>query len=128
MALWGLQPSRPRAAATTTEPDEACSHAGDAGRREAARARSAAPHSDANGRLEGSPRSAERRRRVPRLPAAGNRSFVLQAISRKDGRPVAILNDRLGREGDSFDGVKILRIGEADVEIEVGGDRQVVRF
>ena len=31
-------------------------------------------------------------------------------------------------EGDSFDGVKVLRIGEAEVEVEVRGQRRVLRF
>lgn len=72
--------------------------------------------------------------RTERPPAAATPApppearYVLQAISQKDGRPVAVLNDRLVREGDSFDGVSILRIGETEVEIEVDGRRQVVRF
>jgi hypothetical protein len=41
---------------------------------------------------------------------------------------VAILNDRLVREGDAFDGIRVLRIGEAEVEVEVGGVRRVIRF
>ena len=52
----------------------------------------------------------------------------LNAITRRDGRPVALVNDRLVFEGDSFDGVKVLRIGEAEVEIEVRGQRRVLRF
>jgi hypothetical protein len=52
----------------------------------------------------------------------------LNAISTQDGRPVAILNDRLVREGDAFDGIRVLRIGEAEVEVEVNGRRVVVRF
>ena len=52
-------------------------------------------------------------------PAAG--SLRLNAISQRDGRPVALINDRLLFEGDSFDGVKVLRIGEAEVEVEVHG-------
>jgi len=55
-------------------------------------------------------------------------AYQLQAISAQDGHPVAILNDRLVREGDSFDGVKVLRIGGDEVEIEVGGRRRVVKF
>jgi hypothetical protein len=71
----------------------------------------------------------------PRAPAAPTRptpaaarAFTLTAISQQDGRPVAILNDRLVREGDMFDGVRIVRIGEAEVEIEVEGRRSVVSF
>jgi len=52
----------------------------------------------------------------------------LNAISVKDGHPVAILNDRLVREGDSFDGIRILRIGDAEVEVEVAGVRRTLRF
>jgi hypothetical protein len=52
----------------------------------------------------------------------------LNAISVKDGHPIAILNDRLVREGDSFDGIRVLRIGEAEVEVEVAGERRTLRF
>ena len=41
---------------------------------------------------------------------------------------MALVNDRLVFEGDSFDGVRILRIGEAEVEVEVRGQRRVLRF
>jgi hypothetical protein len=59
-------------------------------------------------------------------PAADD--LRLNAITRRDGRPVALVNDRLVFEGDSFDGVRILRIGEAEVEVEVRGQRRVLRF
>ena len=52
----------------------------------------------------------------------------LNAISVRDGLPVAILNDRLVREGDIFDGIRVLRIGEAEVEVEVAGERRTLRF
>jgi hypothetical protein len=52
----------------------------------------------------------------------------LTAISARDGQPVAIVNDRLVREGDSFDGVRVVRIGEAEVEVEIRGRRHVLRF
>jgi len=52
----------------------------------------------------------------------------LNAISRQDDRPVAILNDRLVREGDLFDGIRVIRIGETEVEVEVQGQRRVIRF
>jgi hypothetical protein len=54
--------------------------------------------------------------------------LVLNAISEQDGHPVALINDRLVREGDEFDGVKILHIGETEVEVEHGGQRRVIRF
>jgi hypothetical protein len=65
-----------------------------------------------------------------RPPATDSPSVELRlnAISRQDGQPVAILNDRLVREGDVFDGIRVLRIGETEVEVEVQGARRIVRF
>jgi hypothetical protein len=60
-------------------------------------------------------------------PAAAS-GLRLVAISERDGRPVAMINDHLLFEGDSFDGVRVVRIGAADVEIEVRGERRVLRF
>jgi hypothetical protein len=54
--------------------------------------------------------------------------FRLNAISTRDGRPVALLNDRLVREGDVIEGVRVLRIGDDFVEIEVRGERRTIRF
>jgi hypothetical protein len=53
---------------------------------------------------------------------------VLQAITVQDGHPVALINDRVLREGDEIDGVRIRRIGEAEVEIERDGQHEVLRF
>jgi hypothetical protein len=64
----------------------------------------------------------------PRPPTASPPSLVLQAISERDGKPIALLSDRLVREGDEFEGVRVIRIGEAEVEIEWHGQRSVVRF
>lgn len=55
-------------------------------------------------------------------------SFTLQAISEREGRPVAIVNDRLLREGDSIDGARIVRIAKEEVELELAGRRVVLRF
>jgi hypothetical protein len=63
---------------------------------------------------------------TPRLAAPGE--LRLTAISERDGRPVALINDRLVFEGDSFDGVTVIRIGDTDVEVEVKGQRRVLRF
>jgi hypothetical protein len=52
----------------------------------------------------------------------------LNAISQQDGRPVAVVNERLVREGDIFDGIRIVRIGETEVEVEVEGKRRILRF
>jgi hypothetical protein len=67
-------------------------------------------------------------RLAPVAAAPGTGELRLNAISQRDGRPLALINDRLVFEGDSFDGVKILRIGEAEVEVEVRGKRRVLRF
>lgn len=66
----------------------------------------------------------------PARPAVTSplRAYHLQAISQRDGRPVAVLNDRMVYEGDGFDGIRIVRIGETEVEIEVEGRRMVIRF
>jgi hypothetical protein len=63
-------------------------------------------------------------------PAAtpGAKEIRLQAISERDGHMVAVLNDRLVREGDTFDDVRVLRIGPTEVEIEVNGQRRTLRF
>jgi hypothetical protein len=61
-------------------------------------------------------------------PAPPAPELQLNAITVRDGRPIALINDRLVREGDSFDGVRILRIGESEVEVEVQGQRRVIRF
>jgi hypothetical protein len=60
--------------------------------------------------------------------AATPPSLVLQAISSRDGRPIALVSDRLVREGDQFDGVTIVRIGDAEVEVEWKGQRSIIRF
>jgi len=64
----------------------------------------------------------------PPAPAAASAGLRLNAISVRDGHPVAILNDRLVREGDRFDGIRVLRIGETEVEVEVDGERRTLRF
>jgi len=61
-------------------------------------------------------------------PPSTSDDVRLTAISRKDGRPVALINDRLVFEGDAVDGIKVLRIGEAEVEVEIQGKRRVLRF
>jgi uncharacterized membrane protein len=64
-------------------------------------------------------------------PATGSSSvpgFHLTAISSRDGHPIALLNDRLVREGDRFDGITVIRIDEASVEIEIDGRRRTIGF
>ena len=54
--------------------------------------------------------------------------LLLHAISEQNGVPIAVVNERVVREGDRFDGVRILRIGAAEVEVEVAGERRTLRF
>jgi hypothetical protein len=61
-------------------------------------------------------------------PSTSLPDLRLTAVSERDGRPVAILNDRMVYEGDSFDGIKVLHIGDNQVELDVNGHRQVVKF
>jgi hypothetical protein len=61
-------------------------------------------------------------------PAAPHPRFRLQAITLRDGRPVAILDGRLVREGDSFEGVRVVRIGDLEIELETPDGRLVVGF
>jgi hypothetical protein len=61
-------------------------------------------------------------------PAAPETVLHLHAISQQDGRPVAVVNDRVVREGDLFEGVRIVRIGVAEVEVEIAGARRILRF
>jgi hypothetical protein len=61
-------------------------------------------------------------------PLASPAALVLQAISQRDGRPVALISDRLMREGDEFDGVRVVAIRDAEVELEVRGERVTLRF
>lgn len=63
---------------------------------------------------------------APDTPPAS--ALTLHAITVQDGQPVALINDRVLREGDEIDGVRVLHIGEAEVEIERDGRRVVLRF
>jgi hypothetical protein len=64
----------------------------------------------------------------PAAPAGPAPRFRLTAISERDGKPVAMLNDRVVFEGDSFDDVTVVKIGVADVELKVAGKTVVVTF
>jgi hypothetical protein len=52
----------------------------------------------------------------------------LQAISARDGQPIAIVNDHLVHVGDEFDGVRILAIRGMEVDVEVRGRRTTLHF
>jgi hypothetical protein len=78
---------------------------------------------------EGTAASATPVASTPPRPSAQPRSDLrLNAISQQGGKPVAILNDRLVHEGDVFEGIRVIRIGETKVEVEVKGERRILRF
>jgi MSHA biogenesis protein MshK len=52
----------------------------------------------------------------------------LQAISARDGQPIAIVNGRLLRVGDEVDGARILAIRGTEVDVDVHGRRTTLRF
>jgi hypothetical protein len=52
----------------------------------------------------------------------------LQAISERDGQPIAMINDHLVRVGDEVDGMRVLAIRVDEVDIEVRGRRTTLRF
>jgi len=64
----------------------------------------------------------------PAAAAEAGSGLQLQAISERDGKPIAVLNNRVVHEGDHFEGVTIVRIGVDQVEIEVQGRRRTLRF
>ena len=74
--------------------------------------------------------SAAPARTLPDAPPAVVRPpLILQAISERDSRPVAVINDQLVREGDLFEGARILRIGSESVDVLLeSGKEAVVRF
>lgn len=89
----------------------------------AAPASAASPSMAAPAASEPSPSATPGTPEAPPAPA-----LTLHAITVQDGQPVALINDRILREGDEIDGVRVLRIGEAEVEIERAGQRAVLRF
>ena len=111
----GKAPNRSRTARGTSA---APAEPGDEGSRDTETAAAATPTTE-------TPAGVPARKPERQGPAP---DFELQAISAQNGHPVAVLNDRLVREGDSFDGVRVLRIGADEVEIEVAGRRRIVKF
>jgi len=85
---------------------------------------SESPDESASGALDSAEPPPAASTRAP----APERELRLTAISARDGRPIALLNDRLVREGDSFDGVRVIRIGETEVEVEIDGKSRVIGF
>lgn len=77
------------------------------------------------GTPDAAPSAASEPREAPPPP---RNSPQLNAISQQDGTPVAVIDGRLVREGDSVGDVRVLRIGETEVEVEVDGRRRTLRF
>jgi hypothetical protein len=65
---------------------------------------------------------------TPKPRVSAQAEVRLNAISQKDGQPVAVVNDRLVHEGDAFDGIRVIRIGETEVEVEVRGQHRILTF
>jgi len=73
-----------------------------------------------------SPRAAEP---LETAPVSETPPLVLQAISERDSRPIAIINDQLVNEGDKVGPVRVLRIGADLVEVQLpNGKSDIVRF
>jgi len=64
----------------------------------------------------------------PLAPRPAEPELRLQAISERDGQPIAIINDHLVRVGDEVDGIRVLAIRGAEVDVEVRGRRTTLRF
>ena len=55
--------------------------------------------------------------------------LILQAISERDSRPVAIINDQLVREGDLIGRTRVVRIHSDSVDVLLeNGTKEAVRF
>jgi MSHA biogenesis protein MshK len=64
-------------------------------------------------------------------PAAASSGPQLQSIligRAAGGRHLAVIDGETVRPGDSFHGAKVARIGENEVELVRGGERQVLRL
>jgi hypothetical protein len=64
----------------------------------------------------------------PLAPRPADPELRLQAISERDGQPIAIINDHLVRVGDEVEGIRVLAIRGAEVDVEVRGRRTTLRF
>ena len=71
----------------------------------------------------------DRRGEVLSRPAIPPPPLILQAISERDSRPIAIINDQLVREGEKLGAVRIVKIGADSVEVLLeNGKHDTVRF
>lgn len=75
-----------------------------------------------------SPAAAVTKEPTPAATPTADRKVLLQAISARDGRPVALLNDRLMGEGEEFEGLRVIAIRTDEVEVQVDGRRRILKF
>jgi MSHA biogenesis protein MshK len=61
-------------------------------------------------------------------PAAGPQLQSILIGRAAGGRHVAVIDGETVRQGESFRGAKVVRIGENEVELVRGGERQVLRL
>lgn len=100
-------PPRPRPAAATTPPSAATTPRSVA-KAPAAEPIETRPDPAAVGGTSGEPR--------------------LQAISERNGKSIALINDRVLFEGETAGDVRVIRIGPSEVEVEWKGRRRTLTF
>jgi len=76
-------------------------------------------------RVGGTPRPAVQ---PTSAPPPAEEALQLQAISERDGAPVAVVSGQMVRVGDRVGSGTVVRIGAAEIEIETDGKRQVLKF
>lgn len=64
----------------------------------------------------------------PAAPVAAADEPRLQAISERDGRPIALISDQIYFEGDRIGDIRVIRIGVGEVEIELKKARRTLKF
>jgi len=64
----------------------------------------------------------------PATAAAGPQLQSILIARQQGGRHVAVIDGETVRPGDTFHGAKVARIGENEVELVRGGERQVLRL
>jgi hypothetical protein len=77
--------------------------------------------------VRGTPRPAVQPTSAP-PPAVAEEVLQLQAISERDGAPVAVVSGQMVRVGDRVGSGTVVRIGAAEIEIETDGKRQILKF
>ncbi|MCM2256538.1 MAG: hypothetical protein NDJ94_12800 [Vicinamibacteria bacterium] len=77
---------------------------------------------------EGEPLAAPVTAATPAAPRRTGPSLVLTAIGARDGRAVAVIDDRLVHEGDEYDGWRVIAIGTDSVLVQYRGERRTLRF